>query len=102
MQIAGYQPFDIEIELWLALFGGFLIAIGAYYLNEAIMCGYVGPPAAIANMTGAAIVLLDYLFYNIVPNYIKAIGMVIAILGAIVILLADLILVKLGCTMCVP
>jgi drug/metabolite transporter (DMT)-like permease len=102
LHFANYEPFETDINMFVALLGGFLIAIGAYYLNEAIMCGYVGPPASIANMTGAAIVFLDYLFFNIVPDNIKALGMTIAILGAVVILLADLLLVKMGCNVCVP
>ena len=60
------------------------------------MVGYVGPPVSIANLAGAAIVLLDLIIYGIIPDTLKSIGMMTAILGAIIILLADLIWVKLG------
>ena len=66
------------------------------------MVGYTGPPVAIANLSGAAIVLLDLIILGVIPDMFKAIGMMTAILGAIIILLADLIWVKLGWPQCVP
>ena len=66
------------------------------------MVGYVGPPVSIANLAGAAIVLLDLIFCGIIPDTLKTIGMMTAILGAVIILLADLIWVKLGWPQCVP
>jgi drug/metabolite transporter (DMT)-like permease len=102
MQIAGLEPLLPEVPYVEALLGGFLIAVGAYFLNMAIMHGQVGPPSAIANITGAMIVLLDFLIMGILPNTIKMIGMAMAIVGAIIILLSDMILVKCGITKFIP
>jgi len=95
-------PFEISIDYGLAYFAGILIAAGAYLLNESMMVGMVGPPAAIINTMGVWMVIVDLIMYGYEPTTLKIIGMIIAIIGAIVLLVGDIILYKGGCHKCVP
>jgi drug/metabolite transporter (DMT)-like permease len=91
------SPFAIPIDYAIGFLAGIMIAIGAYLLNESMMVGYVGPPAAIINTMGVWMVLFDEVFYGYLPSTSKIIGMIVAIVGAIWLLVGDIILYKGGC-----
>jgi hypothetical protein len=71
--------------------GGFVKALGVYFITISIMAGHVGLPPAIVNTCGAFYVILDYLIYGYAPGAIKILGMVITIAGAIWLLTENLI-----------
>jgi drug/metabolite transporter (DMT)-like permease len=97
-----HTPFEIPIDYVLCYFAGILIAIGAYLLNESMMVGFVGPPAAIINTMGVFMVIVDLIVYGYSPTTLKIVGMVVAVFGAALLLLGDIILYKGGCHSCIP
>lgn len=83
----GYNPFVGENSLHMSYIGGLMIAGGAYFLNQAIMTGYIGPAVTVANLVGVLQICLDFVFVGIVPDLVKIIGSLIAIFGVVFIMM---------------
>lgn len=86
--------FDIEIleadsTFYIPILGGLSIGIGAYFINQACMTGFIGPSASIANISGVFQLVLDFLYSGIFPDYLKFVGSLIIILGACIIAMGD-------------
>lgn len=86
--------FEVEFNIWLCFLGGFIKAIGVFFITEAMMLGYIGPTSALVETNGGCIVLADYLIYGIKTDTMKIIGASLSILGAIWMMTGDLMLYK--------
>ena len=78
----GYAAFP-TLYVILGLCSGWLAGTGVLCLNISIMDGLAGPAVAMANLSSVIQALLDWGFLSQIPTLFETLGLVIAILGAI-------------------
>ena len=79
-----------DMELWFYPFiGGLSVCLGCYFLTHAIMYGKVGPAVIIANCLGIGQMMLDFAFFNFVPDTVKVVGSLVCLFGVSLLLIGQ-------------
>ena len=84
----GYSAFPVSYII-LGLVSGTLAGTGVLCLNVALMEGLAGPAVAMANLSSVIQTFLDWGFLGQVPSLLEGLGLIIAVLGAIIMAIGD-------------
>jgi drug/metabolite transporter (DMT)-like permease len=89
----GYASFPVSYII-LGLVSGCLAGTGVLCLNISIMDGLAGPAVAMANLSAVIQALLDWGFLGQQPSLFETLGLIVAIIGAIVMAIGDDYIIK--------
>lgn len=84
----GYSSFP-PLYILLGIVSGTLAGTGVLCLNIALMDGLAGPAVAMANLSSVIQALLDWGFLGQTPSLFEVLGLIVAVVGAIIMAIGD-------------